>query len=227
MPEGQIKLPGVNKGKEVEVNFLVVNAFLPYTAILGRPWIHAMGPVPYTLYQKIKFPTEDRVVVVRADQKVARQCFMVAINHEIKQKEQVDREQLQQLQVAEGLTRVDSDEELVQVRIMSYSDKYFRIGKSLPIEDQVEILLSLVQNLDLFAWNTFEVLGVDQAFIMHKLNTDPLVLPKQQRPRRSANPHMEAVKEEVEKLKQAGAINEVFFLEQLANSMVVKKTNGK
>ncbi|XP_075645108.1 uncharacterized protein LOC142616108 [Castanea sativa] len=92
MPEGQIKLPGVNKGKEVEVNFLVVNAFSPYTAILGWPWIHAMGPVPYTLYQKIKFPTEDRVVVVRANQKVARQCFMVAINHEIKQKEQVDRE---------------------------------------------------------------------------------------------------------------------------------------
>ena len=36
--------------------------------------------------------------------------------------------------------------ELVQVRIMSYSDRYFWVEKSLPIEDQVEILLSLVQN---------------------------------------------------------------------------------
>ena len=29
------------------------------------------------------------------------------------------------------------------------------------------------------------------------------------------------------KLKQAGAINEVFYLEWLANTMVVKKMNGK
>ena len=42
----------------------------------------------------IKFPMEDGVAVVRADQKMARQCLVVAINHKIKQKEQVDREPL-------------------------------------------------------------------------------------------------------------------------------------
>ena len=50
MPEGQIKLPMVTKGKEVEVNFIMVNAYSPYTAILRRPWIHAMGVVPLTLH---------------------------------------------------------------------------------------------------------------------------------------------------------------------------------
>ena len=35
--EGQIKLPIMTKGKEVEVNFIVVNAYSPYTVILGRP----------------------------------------------------------------------------------------------------------------------------------------------------------------------------------------------
>ena len=68
--------------------------------------------------------------------------------------------------------------ELVQVRIMSYSDRYFWVEKSLPIEDRVEILLSLVQNLDVFAWSLNEVPKVDPAFIMHKLNVDPLVPPK-------------------------------------------------
>ena len=63
-PEGQIKLLVVTEGKEVEVNFTVANAFSPYTTILGRPWIHAMGVVPLTLHQKIKFPIEDRVTVV-------------------------------------------------------------------------------------------------------------------------------------------------------------------
>ena len=38
---------------------------------------------------------------------------------------------------------------------------------------------------------------------------------------------MEAVKEEVEKLKQLGVIKEVFFPKWLTNTMVVKKKNGK
>lgn len=63
-PKGQIKLLVVIEGMEVEVNFIVVNAFSPYTAILGRPWIHAMGAVPLTLLQKIKFLTKDGVAVV-------------------------------------------------------------------------------------------------------------------------------------------------------------------
>ena len=36
-PEGQIKLRVVAEGREVEVNFSVVNAYSPYTVILGRP----------------------------------------------------------------------------------------------------------------------------------------------------------------------------------------------
>lgn len=71
VPEGQIKLSVVTKGKEVRVNFIMVNAFSPYTAILGRPQIHAMEAIPSTLYQMVKFPIEDRVTMVRADQKVA------------------------------------------------------------------------------------------------------------------------------------------------------------
>ena len=60
--------------------------------------------------------------------------------------------------------------------------------------------------MDVFAWNPYEVPRVDPAFITHNLNVDPLVPPKKQKPRRLAKPHIEAVKEEVEKLKQAGAI---------------------
>ena len=64
MLDGQIKLSVVVEEKEVEVNFIMVNAFSPYTEILGRPWIHAIGTVPSTLHQKIKFPVEDGVAVV-------------------------------------------------------------------------------------------------------------------------------------------------------------------
>ena len=57
VPNGQIKLLIMTEGKEVMVNFIVVNNFSRYTMILGRSWIHAIGAVPSTLHQKAKFTT--------------------------------------------------------------------------------------------------------------------------------------------------------------------------
>ena len=42
-----------------------------------------------------------------------------------------------------------------------------------------------------------------------------------------AKERVEAVRQEVRKLKEAGAIREIFFLEWLANTVVVRKKNGK
>ena len=58
IPQGQISLPMSMEGKEVIVTFIVVNSFSPYTTILGRPWIHAMGAILSTLHMKVKFCTE-------------------------------------------------------------------------------------------------------------------------------------------------------------------------
>ena len=78
--EGQISLPVNMEGKEVMINFIVVNSFSPYTAILGRPWIHEMGAVPSTLHVKVKFHTEHGIATVRGNQQMARQCLVAAIN---------------------------------------------------------------------------------------------------------------------------------------------------
>ena len=43
VPKGQIRLP-VQAGTDVvEVDFIVVDAFSPYTAIMGKPWLHFLG----------------------------------------------------------------------------------------------------------------------------------------------------------------------------------------
>ena len=49
IPRGQIRLL-VQAGSEVvEVDFIVVNAYSPYTAIVTRPWLlHALGAVSST-----------------------------------------------------------------------------------------------------------------------------------------------------------------------------------
>ena len=81
--------------------------------------------------------------------------------------------------------------------------------------------------MDVFAWDTYEALGVDPDFICHHLNVSPAVMPKKQPPQRPSKEHADAVREEVIKLKKAGAIKEVFYPEWLANTVVVRKKNGK
>ena len=69
--------------------------------------------------------------------------------------------------------------------------------------------------------------GVDPNFICHHLNGNPSVTLKKQSPRRFAKEHSKAFKEEVVKFKCVWAIKEDFYLEWLANTVVVKKKNRK
>ena len=47
----QVTLPMEVGGRKEMVNFIVLHLYSPYIAILGRPWIHAMGAVPSSLHQ--------------------------------------------------------------------------------------------------------------------------------------------------------------------------------
>ena len=59
IPKGQIRMP-VQAGSEVvEVDFIVVDAYSPYIAIVVRPWLHTLGAVSSTLHQKVKYPSRD------------------------------------------------------------------------------------------------------------------------------------------------------------------------
>ena len=65
----------------VEVDFIVVDAFSPYTAIMGRPWLHSLGAVSSTLHQKVKYASGGQVLEIVGSQSMARQCLIVAIQH--------------------------------------------------------------------------------------------------------------------------------------------------
>ena len=79
--KGQIRLPVQVGTNLVEVDFIVVNAFSPYTAILGRPWLHSLEAVSSTLHQKVKYPSMGQVLKIVGSQSVARQCLIAAIRH--------------------------------------------------------------------------------------------------------------------------------------------------
>ena len=58
IPKGMIRLPVQTGRKVVNVDFIVVEAYSPYMAILARPWQHTIGVVSSTLHVKLKYPTE-------------------------------------------------------------------------------------------------------------------------------------------------------------------------
>ena len=81
IPKGQIRLLVQTGSETVEVDFIVVEAYSPYTAIVARPWLHTLGAVSSTLHQKVKYPSEGQIEEILGDQAMARQCMIAVIRH--------------------------------------------------------------------------------------------------------------------------------------------------
>uniref|UniRef100_A0A2N9IBY4 RNA-directed DNA polymerase n=1 Tax=Fagus sylvatica TaxID=28930 RepID=A0A2N9IBY4_FAGSY len=180
-PMGRITL-NVHTGPiSLETEFVVIDVPSPYTAIMGRRWLHRLKAVPSSFHQKLRFPTDFGIMEIKGDQVASKQCIMAAVKQNPPESKQ-------------------------KGKMVSQCSK---------------------GNVDVFAWDPYEVPGVDPNYIEHRLNTDPHSKPVQQKARRSAPVHAEAVQKEVEKLLQAGAIREIQYPTWLSNTVVVKKKNGK
>ena len=81
--KGKIRLPVQTGPDVVEVDFIVVDAFSLYTAIMGRPWLHTLGVVSFTLHQKVKYPSGGQVLEILGNQSTAKQCLVAAIQHRL------------------------------------------------------------------------------------------------------------------------------------------------
>ena len=79
--KGQIRLPVQTDLDVVEVDFIVVDTFSPYMAIMGRPWLYTLRVVSSTLHQKMKYPSGGQVLEILGNQSTARRCLVVAIQH--------------------------------------------------------------------------------------------------------------------------------------------------
>ena len=71
----------------------------------------------------------------------------------------------------------------------------------------------LEDNIDVFAWSTYDMPKIDPEFLFHWMNVNSDAVPQKQPPWPSSKEHVEAVKIEVNKLKKARAIKEIYYLE--------------
>ena len=114
-----------------------------------------------------------------------------------------------------------------KVSVSSDLEKFFQVSSELPPQERKQLIGFLRENVNIFAWDTYEASGVDPNFICHHLNVNPSITPKKQPPRCPSKRLADTIRDEVMKLKRAGAIKEFCYPEWLANTVVVKKKSGK
>ena len=102
-------------------------------------------------------------------------------------------------------------EDLEKVVVGDDPKRFFQVGAQLPLLEKEQLVEFLRKNVNVFAWDAYEALGIDPNFICHHLNVNPYITLKRQLPRRPSKEHVEVVRNEVTKLKQVGAIKEVFY----------------
>jgi|SRR5688572_23648286 hypothetical protein len=89
------------------------------------------------------------------------------------------------------------------------------------------MLKFLFNNKDVFAWSANDLCGVKRDIIEHSFNVDPTIRTKRQKLRKMYDDKAEGAQNKVKRLLSAGVIKEVTYPEWLANTIMVKKANGK
>ena len=59
-------------------------------------------------------------------------------------------------------------------------EQYFQVGYQLPPLEKAELVKFLEANIDISAWSTYDVPGIDPGFICHQLNINPKATPRKQ-----------------------------------------------
>ena len=85
----------------------------------------------------------------------------------------------------------------------------------------------LFNNKDVFAWSANDLCGVNRDVIEHSLNVDPSFRPRKQKLQKMSDDKAKGARNEVKRLLSVGGIREVKYPEWLANTVMVKKANGK
>jgi hypothetical protein len=101
------------------------------------------------------------------------------------------------------------------------------LGSQLSGEQEKTLLRFMFNNKDVFAWSSNDLCGVNSDVIEHSLNVDLAIRPRKQKLQKMSDDKTKGARNKVKRLLSVGVIREVTYPEWLANTMMVKKANGK
>lgn len=99
------------------------------------------------------------------------------------------------------------------------------LRSSLKEEEKHKVIIFLSANVDVFAWQPYDMPGIDAKVMCYRLHIDKGFRLIKHKTRRSTPEKAKAMEEEVYKLLKSGAIRETEYLKWISNLVVVRKKN--
>jgi hypothetical protein len=182
----------------------------PYNAIIGRGTLNAFEAILHPTYLCMKIPSEQGPIAVHGSQEAARRAKgnwtdSKAI-HNIDGAEACEQYKYKREKAA------SADQPKPMLLCEDIAEQRVLLGSQLSEEQEKTLLGFLFNNQDV---------------IEHSLNVDPSFRPRKQRLRKMSEDKAEGARNEVKRLLSVGIIIEVKYPEWLANTVMVKKANGK
>ncbi|KAM2077654.1 hypothetical protein COP1_023960 [Malus domestica] len=253
-PLGSIHLPlTIGTGPyiaTITTNFLVVNCSTAYNVIFGRTGINDLKAMISTHMLLMKFPTPFGNGYIKGDQLSARSCYNTSVkqqhmpvpketlsihNQVVKTSPDEANSDLhygnsqpddprddsftQQAQPAEKLENVSISKD--------HPDRMVKIGTTLLPPIRLSLISFLQENAEVFVWSYKDMSGISPDTICHHLSINPKTKPVKQKRKSYDVERYEAMKAEVEKLKDIGFVREVNYTIWVANVVLVKKNPTK
>ncbi|KAL0385964.1 UNVERIFIED_CONTAM: hypothetical protein Sradi_2990700 [Sesamum radiatum] len=234
------------------IKFLVVDSPSAYNMILGSPSLNMFRAVASTYHLKIKFPTPDGIGEEIGDRRQARECYANTSKNPgdvprlkaekqkrlprmtpDKHKKQTPHGEAASKSLEENkrrkieLERMEAIEEMKMIEFFGDPSKAIKIGSSLGLSFERDLVNFLKEHSDVFAWEASNMQGISPEVMVHKLNVHPEERPIKQKKRAFGTDRNRIIKEEVEKLLKIDYIRPVQYPEWLANVVLVPKSNEK
>jgi hypothetical protein len=203
----------------------------PYFAIFGRGFINKFDVVIRQQFLCTKIPTPKGVIVVYGDKKEARDIqkghtpCQSNVHHLDSTKEK--KQSYVKAKRDKEKVEISADGETKKVYLDDMPDRAVMLGAHLSPEEEKELVKFLNKNKDVFAWSVKDLQSVDRDIIEHVIDTDEKITLKKQKLKQMFEEKAKAVEAEVQRLQDAKVIREVMYPVWLANTVPVKKKNGK
>jgi hypothetical protein len=179
----------------------------------------------------MKIPAPKGVITVFGDQQEARNIekghtpgqtnvYQLKSTEERKEPYVEARRDKEKIEIA-------ADGETKKVYLDDMPDRAVTIRAHLNSKEEKELIEFLNKNKDVFAWSAKDLQDVDRDIIEHTLETDEKIAPKKRKLRKMCEEKEKAVEAEVQRLQDAKVVREVKYSVWLANTVPVKKKNGK
>ncbi|XP_074351903.1 uncharacterized protein LOC141691055 [Apium graveolens] len=201
---GSIRLPCTLGESPLSVTkmleFKVLNQESSHNALLGWPFLWEMRVITSIHHLTIKFPTPNGMGCIKGSQ---------SSNTNANEK----------IGPAEDTIEIPIDEK--------DPSRVLRIGSQLAPRLKEGLSIFLLANLNVFAWNHSNMVGIDPEVICHHFNIDPNHKGVRQKQRAVSGERAITLAEEVDRLLDVGLIRESFYPDWLENPVLVRKPNSK